>query len=155
MEVLMSGAYILSEGAVSWLLRWWASRLSSCLVHSLYTSRVPLHPHRPCRCQMSIFEQHFEWISFVCVCMLLCVCFHLFSPSWGGGTAAASVWRQAASERHPSQTLPSWSTQAHMHRGKCIHIYHRLCKGPTVNNIFRAHNTHRAAHIFHNLYLPL
>ncbi len=30
----------------------------SCLIHSLYTSRVPLHPHCPCYCQMSISEQH-------------------------------------------------------------------------------------------------
>lgn len=128
----------------------------SCLIHSLYTSRVPLHPHCPCYCQMSISEQHCVWINFVCVYGLVCVCPPVLSiMGGGGGTAAESVWRQAASERHPSRTLPSWSTHEHMHRGECIHIYHQLWKVPTVNNIYSTHNTHTVRHITHFSITPI
>lgn len=65
----------------------------SCLMHSLYTRRVLLHPHCPRYCQMSISEQHCVWINFVCVCVytLLYVCLHLFCPSWGWGGDSCGV----------------------------------------------------------------
>lgn len=57
----------------------------SCLIHSLYTSRVLLHPHCPCYCQMSISEQHCVWINFVCVYGLVCMCPPVLSIMGGGG----------------------------------------------------------------------
>lgn len=129
--------------------------IHSCLVHSLYTSRVALHPHCPGYCQMSISEQHCAWINFVCTSM------RARPPVvsiMAGGTAVESVWRQAASERHPSRTLPSWSLHEYMHRGKCIHIYHQLWKVPTVNNLYsRLSTLHTHTHrtFFQNPYLLL
>lgn len=115
----------------------------SCLIHSLYTSRVSLHPHCLCYCQMSIRTK---------LCMnQLCVCVYVFvsistCSVHHGGTAAESVWRQAAIERHPSWTLPSWSTHEHMHTEKCIHFYHQLWEVLTVNNIVCTIHTCRRAH---------
>lgn len=128
----------------------------SCLIHSLYTSRVLLHPQCPCYCQMSISGKHCEWINFLCVSVRSCMCVSTccVHHTWAGGAGAAveSVWRQAASERHPSGTLPSWCTHEHMHRSKCIHIHHQLWKVPTVYNIYSTHNTHT---FFYNLFLLL
>lgn len=79
----------------------------------------------------------------------LCVCSGVCPPVlsimlW---TAAESVWRQPASERHLSRMLPSWSTHEHMHRNKCSHIYHQICQVPVVNNIYSMYNTHTHTHI--------
>jgi len=106
---------------------------------SLYTSCVGLHQHSPYSCQMSISGQHCTWINFVRVCPPV--------VSIMGWTAAKSVWRQASSERHPSWTLPNWSTHEHMHRGKCIQIYRQLWTVSAVNYMYSMHNTQTDTHI--------
>lgn len=57
-------------------------------------------------------------------------------------TAAESVWRQASSDRHPSWTLPNWSTQEHMRRGKHVHIFHQLCPVSAIKNMQCVQHTH-------------
>lgn len=71
----------------------------------------------PYSCQKNISEQHCALVNFVCV--RACVCPPVLSIM--GWTAAASVWRQATSER------------------KCIHIYHQLWPVSAVNNIYSIH----------------
>lgn len=103
----------------------------SCLIHSLYTSRVLLHPPCPCYSQMSNLGKHGSE-STMCVWLWVPPCVHLLRPSWRGWICSLFGVRLPVSDIHHGR----YPAGALMHAGKCIHVHHQLWKVPHINHIY-------------------
>lgn len=91
----------------------------SCLIHSLYTSRVLLHPQCPCYCQMSISGKHCEWINFLCVSVRSCMCVSTccVHHTWAGGRG--QLW-SLFGVRLPVSVIHQGRYPAGAHMNTCI-----------------------------------